>query len=148
MELFGLLAYAFLAGSLLPVQAGLNMQLAKNLGHPLLGALASFFIGTIVLIAYALLTGVKVPGPSQLSSSPYWMWIGGIMGAFYVAATVILSPRLGAATTIALFVAGQMLTSIMLDHHGIVGFPAHPANIWRMLGAALVVMGVILIRMF
>jgi transporter family-2 protein len=148
MELLGLLAYAFIAGALLPVQSGLNMQLAKNLGHPLWGALASFCVGTLLLAVYALLTGVRLPSPLQMSSSPYWMWIGGAFGAFFVATAVIVSPRLGAATSVALFVAGQLVMSVLLDHYGAVGFPTHPLNIWRVLGTVLIVVGVVLIRLF
>lgn len=148
MQLLGLFAYALIAGALLPVQSGLNMQLAKNLGHPLWGALASFFVGTVMLLAYAMLTGVKFPSPFQMASSPYWMWIGGAFGAFFVATAVIVSPRLGAATSVALFVAGQLVMSILLDHYGAVGFPEHPLNAWRILGTVLIVIGVVLIRLF
>lgn len=148
MDLFGMLAYAFVAGALLPVQSGLNMQLAKNLGHPLWGALASFFVGTLVLAGYVVLTGVRLPSLPQMASSPFWMWIGGTFGAFFVAAAVIVSPRLGAGTSVALFVAGQLIMSVLLDHYGAVGFPEHPVNVWRFLGVALIVGGVVLIRFF
>lgn len=148
MEIFSLLTYAIVAGALIPVQSGVNMQLAKVLGHPLWGALASFCVGTLSLAIYATVTGAKWPTPAQLTQAPYWMWIGGMFGAFFVATAVFVSPRLGATTTVALFVAGQMLMSLLLDHNGAAGFPLHPLNTWRILGAALVVGGVVLIQRF
>ena len=46
------------------------------------------------------------------------MWCGGLLGAFYVGATIVLSPRLGAATLFGVIVAGQMATAVVLDHFG------------------------------
>ncbi|MGH9647341.1 MAG: DMT family transporter, partial [Bryobacteraceae bacterium] len=57
-----------------------------------------------------------------------------------------LLPRLGAATVIALIVAGQMIGSLAFDHFGLLGVPVHPANMVRLTGAALLVAGAILIR--
>jgi Putative inner membrane exporter, YdcZ len=57
------------------------------------------------------------------------------------------SPYLSAATFFALFVAGQMLGSIAFDHFGLSGVPVHPVRAIRIAGAALLVGGVILIRL-
>jgi transporter family-2 protein len=148
MEVLSLLSYALIAGALIPVQSGVNMQLAKILGHPLWGALASFCVGTLSLAIFATITGTKWPSFTQLTQAPYWMWIGGMFGAFFVATAVFVSPRLGATTTVALFIAGQMVMSLLLDHNGAAGFPVHSLNIWRILGAGLVVSGVVLIQRF
>lgn len=148
LQSFGLIIYAIIAGSLLPIQAGINSQLAKNLGSPIWGALSSFCIGTIFLILFAVLTGARFPSLMQITTTPGWMWVGGIMGAFFVAATIILAPRLGAATSISLLIAGQMIMSLCLDHYGAIGFPTHPINVARAIGVVLLVAGVVLIRMF
>jgi hypothetical protein len=57
-----------------------------------------------------------------------------------------LLPRLGTATFVALLVAGQMLASLLADHYGFFGVIQHPVSISRLLGAALLLGGVILIR--
>jgi bacterial/archaeal transporter family-2 protein len=57
-----------------------------------------------------------------------------------------LLPSLGAATLIALVVAGQMLTTITFDHFGLFGLTPHPVSLSRLAGAALLIAGVILIR--
>jgi transporter family-2 protein len=56
------------------------------------------------------------------------------------------APRLGAATLVAALVAGQMVASLALDHFGWVGFTVHPIDPWRLLGAALIVGGVVLVQ--
>ncbi len=141
-----LVIVAVLVGLLLPVQAGINAQLRWTVGHPLTAAFVSFLVGTIGLGLLLLLA--RVPGlPSRaLIEAPAWHWVGGLLGAVYVAAAVVLAPRLGAATLIASIVTGQMLTSIALDHFGWVGFAQHPASLPRLVGGALIVIGVVLIR--
>lgn len=57
-----------------------------------------------------------------------------------------MAPRLGAATTLALVVAGQMLGALIFDQVGLLGVPQHAATPGRLLGAACVVAGVLLIR--
>jgi transporter family-2 protein len=45
-------------------------------------------------------------------------------------------------------IAGQVIVSILLDHFGAVGFAPRPATLPRLLGALLLVAGVLLIRKF
>ncbi len=61
-------------------------------------------------------------------------------------AAVVLAPKLGAGTLVAAVVAGQMFTSLLLDHYGLIGFPVHSLSLVRFLGAVLVIAGVILIQ--
>lgn len=137
---------AVLVGLVLPVQAGVNAQLRLSLGHPLTTAFVSFAVGTLALAAILLLARVPLPSARAASAAPGWHWIGGLLGAAYIAAAVVLAPRLGAATLIASVVMGQMLASLLLDHFGWVGFAQHPIDLPRIAGAALVVLGVVLIR--
>ena len=144
MIFFLLLALA--AGVLLPVQAGLNAQLRSALGSPIAAALVSFLVGTAGLATIALLLRTPLPlGRAWGATSP-WQWSGGLIGAVYVLAAIVLAPRLGAATLIAAVVAGQMITSLVLDQYGLVGFPVHSMTLVRLLGAVLVIAGVILIQ--
>ena len=54
--------------------------------------------------------------------------------------------RLGAPFFIALLVAGQMIGSIAFDHFGLLGLSEHPIDLPRVIGATLLVVGVVLIR--
>ena len=141
-----LLLFAVLAGVILPVQAGVNAQLRASLGSPLAAALASFVVGTAGLLGLVAVLQVPLPVGSAWSRSPGWHWIGGLLGAGYVAIATVLAPRLGAATLVAAVVAGQMVTSIVLDQYGLVGYPPHPLTVARALGVILVIGGVILIQ--
>jgi transporter family-2 protein len=76
------------------------------------------------------------------------VWTAGILGAFYVAAVIILAPKLGTALTFSLIVAGQMIISIIFDNYGLLGLPIKQINWQRLLGVAFLITGVLLIRRF
>lgn len=139
---------ALIAGACAPTQAGINSQLGSVMGTPSLAAMISFMIGALGLTAYVLVAGVSWPPIRTFTEIPWWMWTGGLMGAFLVFVSIILAPKLGAATTLGLMIAGQMLTSLVLDHFGIVGYEEHPTNIWRITGVCLLLAGVVLIKKF
>jgi transporter family-2 protein len=141
-----LLLLALAAGVLLPVQAGVNAQLRSVVGSPLAAALVSFLVGTAGLGTAAVIFRAPMALRGAWAASPWWLWLGGLIGALYVVATIVLAPRLGAATLVAAVVAGQMIASLLLDQYGLLGFPTHPINGLRVLGAALVTVGVILVQ--
>ncbi len=80
--------------------------------------------------------------------APWWVWIGGFFGAFFVTAATILVPRIGATMLLSASIAGQMIVSLILDHYGLLGLPQRPVSLWRTLGVVLVVLGVVVIRKF
>ena len=139
---------ALVAGAAIPVQAGINSQLTRWTGHAVMSTLISFSIGTLALLAHTVAIRLPWPAVSTLSQAPWWAWAGGLLGAFFVAAATALAPKLGASVLFALLIGGQMLASLALDHYGLIGFSRHPLNLWRILGAVLLVIGVTLIRRF
>lgn len=146
MNVLPLLLVAVLVGALLPVQAGVNAQLRLDLTDPLATALASFLVGAAGLAAaLAVSRGTVAPGAAW-ARTDWWHWTGGLLGAAYIVAAVILAPRLGAAVLTAAVVAGQMAASVALDHYGLVGFPEHPISLSRLAGAGLVILGVVLVQ--
>lgn len=147
MDLFYILL-AFVAGACAPTQAGINSQLRFWTNDPVFAAMISFAVGTTALLCYVLVLRIPWPAIKIVCDSPWWIWTGGLLGAFLVAVTVILAPELGAATMMAIMISGQMAAGLILDHFGLVGYETHPANIWRCLGAVLLVTGVVIIKKF
>ena len=143
-----LLPAALVAGMAAPTQFAINSQLRQVVGGPVLAAAISFLIGTVVLVVAALVVSRSVPDLGPITSAPWWMYLGGFLGAFYVVASVVLTPRLGAATTIGLFLAGQVVASIGIDHFGWFGVPVQSASIPRLLGALLIIVGVAVVQRF
>jgi transporter family-2 protein len=139
---------AVVAGFTLPIQAGINAHLSHIIRSPILAAAVSFAVGTMGLSVYALILRTPLPPGAVCAQAPWWVWGGGLLGAFFVAATVVLALKMGAAPMVAFIVAGQMLMSVFLDHYGLLGYPAHPINWTRVAGICLLLAGVALIRWF
>ncbi|MEZ5307767.1 MAG: DMT family transporter [Pyrinomonadaceae bacterium] len=139
---------ALVAGMMMPTQAAINNRLAGYVESPVLAALISFAVGTLALFVYALATGENLASLSGLGNASLISWLGGLLGAFFVASAVILVPRLGVALTFSLIVAGQMFITLFLDHYGFLGVPVKEVSVLRLVGVAMVVGGVVLIRKF
>jgi transporter family-2 protein len=136
---------ALAAGAALPIQVGVNNSLRAGIDSPILAAFISFAIGSVCLLAYALATRSPWPPMQTMARLPAWVWLGGALGAYYVATTIFVAPRLGAANLVSLAVAAQLFTSLILDHYGAIGFAQHSINVWRILGALLLIAGSVLI---
>jgi len=135
---------AVLVGAGLTVQVGMNSTVRTVIGSPVLATIVNFAIGLVALTVVALASGARVV-PGSTAAVPAWAWLGGLLGAIYVAATTVLGPRLGAAALLALTLAGQMAAALVVDHLGAIGFPQNPVTPARLLGTALLVAGVLLI---
>lgn len=139
---------AIVAGMLMPTQAAVNNKLADAVNSPILSAFISFAVGTVALFLYILATGASFANLSGARNASFIAWTGGLMGAFFVASTVWLVPRLGVALTFSLVIAGRMLITLVIDHFGLLGVPVKEVNFLRVLGVTFITVGVILIRKF
>ena len=138
--------FAIAAGAMLPIQFGINAQLASWVGSPLRATLVSFVVGAGVLLVATLIFARGWPGTEKLGVAPWWVWLGGFLGAFYVLGSVVTAPKLGAAALFAFILAGQAVASLAVDHFGWVGFDENPITPGRLLGIALVAAGVAAVR--
>lgn len=136
---------AFVAGLFLTIQVGVNSTLRHSLGSPAVAALASFVVGLVSLAVFVVLSRQSLPTKAAMSAAPAWAWLGGTFGAFYVATSVIVGPRLGSVALLALSVLGQLLASLIVDHYGWLGFPQHEITVARLFGAVLLFGGVLLV---
>jgi transporter family-2 protein len=132
-------------GTMIALQAPTNAMLAKAGGSPVLAALISFAIGTLALLVTWLASGNR-PGTSAFGALPWYAWLGGLYGAFFVAVAAYAAPRIGLASLITIGIAGQIAGALWLDHVGALGLPREPISLGRVAGALLVVAGVVLVR--
>ena len=135
------------AGISIVVQQALNANLRTALGSTAWSGFMSYFIGIICMAALAISLQDPIPSLATAARIPWWSWSGGLFGAIFIALGIFLLPQLGAATFFALLIAGQMIGSMTFDHFGLLGVPVHPISTVRVAGAALLVGGVVLIRM-
>ena len=135
----------FIAGAFLPIQAGLNAKLGKAGQSAVHASLTSFIVGTLALSLYVLVTRQAVSWEG-LKAAPTYAWMGGLLGAFYVTVIVLAFPQLGPGLTFGLVVTGQMVFSLLLEHYNILVASPSPISWQKVLGVALIVGGVLLIR--
>lgn len=129
-------------------QAAINNKLNDYLLNAVVVALVSFIVGGVALFAYVLISGGQLSAIWTSKNVPWYAWTGGVLGAYFVACTVLLIPRLGVALTFSLIVAGQMVLTLIIDHYALFGVPQRPATLARIGGVACIVLGVVLIRRF
>jgi len=138
---------AFVAGALLPLQAGMNAKLGKELQNPAWATIVSFIVGLLAMLAYAAITRQKM-NLSGFGHIEVKDLLGGVLGAFYVTVMVLAYPRIGAALSFGLVVAGQVTVSLLLDHYKIMVEVQHSINIYRVIALLLIVTGVVMFRKF
>ena len=146
-----LVAFMIVAALLNTVQAGANTTLNKALAAPVWAAFAvgcGTFVTTLaVAVGTTLVTGQR-PTAAAFGSVPWWGWIGGALGAIYVLANVLVADKVGAAVFIGVTVTVAIITSLAMDHFGLLGFEVHKAGIARIMGGALMIAGIGLIAKF
>lgn len=136
------------AGISVALQQILNANLRAQLGSPWWAGFVSYFVGMVAMLLVATMApGPRLSLPGIGAGAGSWMaWTGGVFGAIFIGTAILMVPRLGAATVLALIVVGQMLGSMAFDHFGLFGIPQHPASLVRMAGAGCLILGVVLIR--
>jgi len=132
-------------GAALVVQASLNAGLRARIHSISWAGMVSYIGGTLAMIVAVVVSRAHFPAADFQETPPIWL-LGGFFGASYLGVSIVLLPRLGAATLVALVVAGQLITSMAFDRFALLGVPQHPFGPARALGALLLLAGVMLIR--
>lgn len=139
-----LIPLVFLSGVALPLEAAMNARLKEGVQSPVLSAVFVSLIATSVA-SIVLLSGLMGRGHvSGASALPWWAWLGGALGFFLVIVGLTALPKIGAEVLITVTVLGQVATALVMDHYGWLGVPRVPINPWRIAGAVLVFVGVLM----
>jgi bacterial/archaeal transporter family-2 protein len=142
-----LVAVALTMGLFMAIQPAINGQLRWRVGSPAQAAMISTSVSTISLLLFVFVIQRQPwPDSGAFRDAPWWIWTGGLLGAVYVAASIVLVQRLGGAVAFSLVVLGQMLSALAIDHFGLLGLAQHEISPGRVLGVLLVVCGVVMIR--
>jgi transporter family-2 protein len=137
---------AIAAGVSVVIQQALNANLRSALHSAAWSGFISYAVGLACMALLALAFRDPVPVASAASRIPLWALSGGVFGAIFIGLGIFLVPQIGTATFLALLVTGQMLGSIVFDHFGWLGLTQRPVDAPRLIGVALLIGGVVLIR--
>ena len=139
MKLF-LILIALVMGIASTLQGTTNAALSNRQG---LGT--AVWINALVVFSGASLLWLLLPrAPLAADPARWWHYLGGLFGLTIIASAAYAFPRLGAGATVALMVAAQLVTALLLDHLGAAGerTALTPA---RVLGGVLLIAGALLI---
>jgi len=146
----GLIAYvlSLLTGVLNAVHSGTNAKLTEVLKRPWWAGVIVCVVSGIVMLAATLASREPVPKLDALAATPWWAWVGTAIAAIPIIATLMFAGPLGAAAYNGLVVTGTLVSSLVLDHFGLLGFSTHPLNAMRVIGGVLMLGGLFLICKF
>ena len=138
-------------GMLTAVQTAVNGYLGKVLSSPVAASAISFTVGIAalgILCVFVLMAnrrrGVLVK--DSFTVRPFWMWTGGILGASYFFANVYMSGVLGTGMTVIVLLLGTTAGGLVVDHFGLLESPVKRMNAMKLVGVAVMIAGVVLIR--
>ncbi len=135
-----------LGGAGLTIQMAWNARLRTATGSPILATIISIIVSFLSLVL-VWVSGVTDRGTiPAFNSVPKWAWFGGVFAVYYLVASLIAIPKLGAAAVFSLVIAGQVIAALILDSTGAFGVARISLSMSRVLGAALLLIGVILIQ--
>ena len=138
---FVVILIAAVAGAANPFQSGANAELNKQLGQPLWAIIAVYATGLLGVLLCELVLRQHLPGGVRMASVPIWAWLGGLISILPTFAGLTLAQRLGAGVFTGISVTTALAVSLLLDNYGLIGFKQHAASPLRMLGCAVMVMG-------
>ena len=143
MERLAFVALTVIAGALFPLQAVVNARMGQSVGGPIWAAFVSFGVGTVAL----LIAGLVLTGPPRLGALPglpWWIWVGGVIGALLVFTMAFAAPEIGTAALLSTLVAAQLIAAMLLERFGVLQ-PVRAVGSWQIAGAVLLLLGVVMI---
>ena len=144
---FILFLAAVASGIANPFQSGLNAELNKQLTRPLWTAAFVYLSGLATLLLIQLFVREQLP-TSRIAAVPWWAWLGGLVSIISTVIGLTIAQKLGSGIFTGASVTAAILTSVALDHFGLIGFRQHTASPARLAGCALMVAGIWLIARF
>ena len=144
-----LVLIALAVGGLIPIQTSPNSRVRLSVGnHPVVSALISFSMALLVaIVATTISQGNALPQFAPGASLPWWLWLGGVVSSIFVIAGATLSTLIGTATTVITFNAGTIAAGQVLEARGAFGARKNPLTLTRLIGLAVIFLGVLAVRL-
>ena len=134
------------SGASIVVQQALNINLRAALSSAAGSGLVSCAVGCVCTVMLILALRDPVPAASVATRIPWWAWSGKLSGTMFFGLAIPAGAAARSGDVLALPVTGQMLSSLAFDHFGWMGLAQRSIDLPKMLGVAMVIDGVVLIR--
>ncbi len=138
---------AVLSGCLSAVVGAILASLGQVIGSAIQATTVLFAIATVVMIVYCCLGGSIVKTRKAFTTSaPWWIWMGGILGAVIVYGNAWLIPLIGVSAFMMALLIGQLLLSLLMERHGWLGAPKKHISWTQYAGIIIMLAGVFMIK--
>jgi len=139
---------ALAAGAANPFQSGSNAQLNKQLGQPLWAGIVVYLTGVVGLLLLLMFVRQSLPTMAHIAAVKPWAWFGGLISIGSTMAGLVLAQKMGSGVFTGLSLTASLVTSVVLDQMGVMGFRQHAASPARIVGCVLMIAGVWMIARF
>ncbi|NUI94246.1 DMT family transporter [Staphylococcus borealis] len=136
------------AGMMVPIQTSINARLGRFTESTFYASTISFFIGSLFLFILNVIFNPKLFDASFYSGHTidYHWWVGGLLGVCFLTGNLLLLPRIGAALTVVMTVAGQIIMGVFIDTFGLLGASNHPFTLLKAVGILILLFGILLMN--
>jgi bacterial/archaeal transporter family-2 protein len=138
-----LLLFTIFLGIVLAVHLAMNGKVGASLNNPRVANALFWCVGALAAIIIGL-TGWKSGALDGLKDVHPALLTAGAFGACLVFAIAWLIPQVGAGAVMISLIAGQVLGGMILSHFGWLGSPIKPISLTNILGAGVMIAGVLL----
>lgn len=129
------------AGMLMAVQGSINGQVSR-----IIGTLESNFVmhlvGLGIIFVLLFVVGIGDGDLAAIGEVPWYGYLSGAINVAIIYGVMVSIPRLGAAPATTAIIAGQVLTSAIIDWFGLFGLEKVDFSLLQMLGIVVLAAGV------
>jgi transporter family-2 protein len=135
--------FTIFLGIILAVHLSMNGRVGSALANPRVGNALFWCIGALTAVLIGL-SGWRSGALSGLKDVHPLLLTAGALGACLVFAIAWLLPQVGARAMFITLIAGQVFGGMILSHFGWLGSPVQRISVTNILGAAVMICGVVL----
>jgi len=138
-----LLLFTMLLGVVLAVHLAMNGKVGAAINNPRVGNALFWCIGALGAIAIGV-TGWQEGALGPVKDVHPLLLTAGLFGACLVFAIAWLIPQVGAGPVMLTLLAGQIVGGMAMSHFGLLGSPVQPISVTNLIGALVMIGGVLL----
>ena len=140
--------FIIVAGALQAFGAVMSAQLRVSLTNPWLALTVLFTLNAFFFAGLFAVLPRPLPTIDGICAMPWWAPLAGLTGAVAVFAGLALIDKIGAGPVNGLIIMANLLTSLAIDHFGLMNMPVHTLSAGRAIGGLLMAAGIILVFRF
>ena len=138
---------AVLSGCLSSVVGAILASLGQVIGSAIQASTVLFAIATAMMIVFCCINGSVIKIKKTFTThAPWWIWMGGPLGAIIVYGNAWLIPTIGVSVFMMALLIGQLLLSLLMERQGWLGAPRKHISWIQITGILIMLAGVFLIK--